>query len=95
MVNYYIQGRPRDAPLLWLINLCYNYYRDALRQAQFRIELEYEEKIQKVLKQLESEKEGNAALKDELDKLREQKLNASLRYMSESGGVQQVGVVVV
>ena len=55
--------------------------RDALQQQQMMIEAEYEEKIRKVQEQLQSEKEGKAALEQELENLRERKLNASIRLI--------------
>ena len=50
-----------------------------MRQQQRAIESEYEDKIRTVQEQLQSEKEGRVALQEELQRLREEKMNASLR----------------
>ena len=50
-----------------------------MRQQQRAIENEYEDKIRTVQEQLQSEKEGRVALQEELQRLREEKMNASLR----------------
>ena len=55
-------------------------FRDALRQSQINIEKEYEDKIRDVLEQLKKEEQDKAALQQELERLREEKINASLRY---------------
>ena len=60
-----------------MITLCF--CRDELRQQQVAIETDYEEKIKGVLDQLKSEKKGREALEEELQRLREDKMNASIR----------------
>lgn len=84
-------SRYSDNSSLWspLMNNSYSFHsekmskleeeRDALRQQQRAIESEYEDKIRTVQEQLQSEKEGRVALQEELQRLREEKMNASLR----------------
>ena len=54
-----------------------------MRQQQRAIESEYEDKIRTVQEQLQSEKEGRVALQEELQRLREEKMNASLRSVQQ------------
>ena len=60
--------------------MLFRLFRDALRQSQINIEKEYEDKIRDVLEKLKKEEEDKAALQQELERLREEKINASLRY---------------